>query len=197
VSTATATEVVPGPRRAVHRASPLTVGVVVFLSSELMFFSSLFAAYFTMRAINSPWPPPGSEIERLRPLIFTLALVLSSGTVQMAVRAIARGDIMRFRRWIFATMALGVAFVGNQAIEWSTAPFTPASHAFGSAFFTMTGFHGFHVTAGILAMAVLLGRSGARRFGSGELPSVEVVSYYWHFVDVVWVVMFTVLFYVR
>ena len=139
-----------------------------------------------------------------RALTFTLVLVASSGTMQMAVRAIARGDKTSFRRWVIATAILGLAFVVNQALEWDELivnqhghGFSAASHAFGSAFFTMTGFHGAHVTGGLLAMAVLLGRSGAARFGKADLPTVEVVSYYWHFVDVVWVIMFVILFFLR
>ena len=163
-----------------------------------MFFSGLFATYFTLRAINlGPWPPDGAELEWQRALVFTALLVSSSGTMQMGVRAVARGDKPAFRRWTILTAVLGLAFLGNQAVEWTTAPFSASSHAFGSLFFTMTGFHGAHVTGGILAMAVLLGRSGAKRFGTASLPTVEVVSYYWHFVDVVWVIMFSILFFVK
>ncbi len=165
-----------------------------------MFFSGLFAAYFTLKGIAVEWPPASAEFHHetvVRATIFTVLLVASSATMQMAVRAIARGNKASFQRWTVLTMVIGTAFVLNQASEWSSLPFSASSHAFGSAFYTMTGFHGFHVTGGILAMAVLLGRSGAKRFGKGDLPSVEVVSYYWHFVDVVWVIMFSILFFIQ
>jgi cytochrome c oxidase subunit III len=164
-----------------------------------MFFSALFATYFTLRAINiGPWPPAGDDLERGRALVFTALLVSSSFTMQFAVRAIAQGKKVAFRNWVIATAIIGVLFVGNQlGFEWRHAPFSPSSDAFGSLFFTMTGFHAAHVTGGILAMCVLLGRSGASRFGKDDLPTVEVVSYYWHFVDVVWVLMFSILFYVK
>jgi cytochrome c oxidase subunit 3 len=164
-----------------------------------MFFSGLFAVYFTLRELHvGPWPPEGDELEWHRALVFTALLVLSSGTMQMAVRAIARNDKKHFRLWVAATMVLGIAFLFNQwALEWPEVPFSVSSDAFGSLFFTMTGFHGAHVTGGILAMSVILARSGASRFGSEDLPSVEVVSYYWHFVDVVWVLMFGVLFFLK
>lgn len=206
MSTASPSATVAAPRRAVHRASPLTVGTIVFLASECMFFGALFASYFTMRAITTgPWPPEGAELpQTIRALSFTLILVASSFTMQMAVRTIAKGDKTAFRRWVVATAVLGAAFVINQGLEWEELidtqhahGFSAASHAFGSAFFTMTGFHGAHVTGGLLAMMVLLGRSGSARFGKSDLPTVEVVSYYWHFVDVVWVIMFTILFFVR
>lgn len=171
----------------------------MFLASECMFFSGLFATYFTLREITpGEWPPHDVHLPVVRAAIFTTLLVLSSGTMQMAVRAIAREDKVAFRRWVIATAVLGLAFLTNQAFEWSEAEFSVSSHPFGSLFFTMTGFHGAHVSGGIIAMAVLLGRSGARRFsGHRDLPSVEVVSYYWHFVDVVWVIMFAVLFFAR
>lgn len=187
------------PRQPIHRASPLTVGTIVFLASECMFFSGLFAVYFTLRALHTgPWPPEGDELEWQRALVFTLLLVASSGTMQMAVRAIAANRKKAFRWWVGATMTLGVLFLFNQwGLEWPEVPFSASSDAFGSLFFTMTGFHGAHVSGGILAMAVILARSGASRFGSEDLPAVEVVSYYWHFVDVVWVLMFGVLFFLK
>lgn len=201
VSTVSPTSTVDAPkqREPIHRASPLTVGTIVFLASECMFFSGLFAVYFTLRALHvGEWPPPGDHLEWQQALVFTILLVLSSATMQIAVRAIAVGDVRRFRKWVGLTMVLGIAFLFNQfALEWPHVPFTATSDAFGSLFFTMTGFHGAHVTGGILAMAVLLARSGASRFGSRDLPSVEVVSYYWHFVDVVWVLMFGVLFFLK
>jgi cytochrome c oxidase subunit 3 len=207
VSTASATAEssasVPAPRKAVHRASPLTVGTIVFLASELMFFGGLFAVYFTLRALHvGPWPPEGNELEWWwRAIVFTGLLVASSGTMQVAVHKIAKNDKKGFQRWVAATVVLGILFLFNQfALEWPELRhhgMTPSSDAFGSLFFTMTGFHGAHVTGGILAMFVILARSGASRFGSEDLPTVEVVSYYWHFVDVVWVIMFGVLFFVK
>ena len=179
-----------------HDRTPvLTVGTVVWLASELMFFSGLFAAYFTLRATNpGEWPPPDVELEVVTSGLFTLGLVLSSGTMQLAVRAIAGGRLPAFRAWLLVTLALAAAFVGNQIHEWSGLHFRVDSHAFGSAFYVMTGFHGMHVVGGMLAMVVLLGRAGSRRFGAADLPGVEVVSYYWHFVDVVWIAMWATLF---
>lgn len=164
-----------------------------------MFFSGLFATYFTLKALStSEWPPEDVHLAIPQALVFTILLVLSSGTMQMAVRAIANGNKAAFRNWVIATLVLGAAFVLNQfGFEWREAEFRPASHAFGSLFFTMTGFHGLHVTGGLIAMCILLARSGASRFGKDDLPSVEVVSYYWHFVDVVWVIMFSILFFVQ
>jgi cytochrome c oxidase subunit 3 len=182
-----------------HDRTPvLTVGTVVWLASELMFFSGLFAAYFTLRAAaRGGWPPPGVELEVLTSGLFTLALVASSGSMQLAVRAIARGRLAAFRGWLAVTLVLGGAFLGNQLHEWSTLGFSISSHAYGSAFYVMTGFHGIHVMGGMLAMALLLARAGSGRFGAAETPAVEMVSYYWHFVDVVWIGLWATLFLLR
>ena len=182
-----------------HDRTPLlTVGTVVWLASELMFFSGLFATYFTLRAASSgDWPPAGVELNTAVSGAFTVALILSSGTMQLAVRSIAAGRLAAFRGWILATFVLAAAFVANQAHEWLTADFSISSHAFGSAFYVMTGFHGMHVIGGMLAMILLLGRAGSRRFGPEDTPAVEMVSYYWHFVDVVWLGMWATLFVLR
>jgi len=179
-----------------HDRTPvLTVGTVVWLASELMFFSALFAAYFTLRAsAGGEWPPAGVELNVATSGLFTLALVASSGTMQLAVRALAAGRLPAFRAWVIATMVLAAACLANQAHEWSSLDFSISSHAYGSCFYVMTGFHGLHVFAGVLAMVLLLGRAGSRRFGPEELPAVEMVSYYWHFVDVVWIGLWATLF---
>ena len=183
------------PAPAHDRLQVLTVGTVVWLASELMFFSGLFAAYFTLRATaDGDWPPSDVELEVLTSGLFTLALVLSSGTMQLAVRAVARARLPAFRGWLVATLALAAAFIANQAHEWSSLEFHIDTHSYGSAFYVMTGFHGIHVIAGMLAMVLLLGRAGSRRFGPAELPAVEMVSYYWHFVDVVWIGLWATLF---
>jgi cytochrome c oxidase subunit III len=179
-----------------HDRTPvLTVGTVVWLASELMFFSGLFAAYFTLRATaGGDWPPHDVELEVVTSGLFTLGLVVSSGSMQLAVRAIERGRLAAFRSWLLVTLVLAAAFIGNQIHEWSSLEFSIDSHSYGSAFYVMTGFHGMHVLGGMLAMGLLLGRAGSGRFGAADTPAVEVVSYYWHFVDVVWIGLWATLF---
>ena len=177
------------------RPPMLAVGTVVWLASELMFFSGLFAAYFTLRSTaRGPWPPEGVELEATTAGLFTIALVASSGTIQLAVRALARSDRAAFRRWLVLTIALALLFLANQGREWATATFDTGSNTFGSAFYLMTGFHGLHVFGGVLAMLVLVGRAASPRFGAADVPAAEVASYYWHFVDVVWIGMYLTLF---
>lgn len=181
-----------------QRTPLLTVGVVVWMASEVMFFSALFATYFTLRAADHPWPPRGVELDTLVAGLFTLVLVASSGTMQLAVRAIRVGDVAATRRWIMLTLVLGTVFLANQVHEWTTVNFSMSSHAFGSAFFVMTGFHGLHVLGGLVVMVVVLGRSTSSAFeGIDATTSVEVTSYYWHFVDVVWLWLFATLFLLR
>ncbi|HEX2272963.1 MAG TPA: cytochrome c oxidase subunit 3 [Acidimicrobiales bacterium] len=176
-------------------SSVLTVGTVVWLASELMFFSGLFAAYFTLRALSrEEWPPHGVELEPVVAGGFTVALVASSGTIQLGVRALARGDRRRFRLWVVLTLVLAAVFLANQAREYAEASFSVSSHAYGSAFYLTTGFHGLHVLGGMLAMVVLVGRAANPSFGADETPAVEVVSYYWHFVDVVWIALFATIY---
>ena len=182
-------------REAAGHSSVLTVGTVVWLASELMFFSGLFAAYFTLRALSADdWPPHGVELEPVLAGVFTVALVASSGTIQLGVRALGRGDRRRFRLWVVATLVLATVFLANQGREYAEATFSVGSHSYGSIFYLTTGFHGLHVLGGMLAMVVLLGRAANPRFGTQETPAVEVVSYYWHFVDVVWIGLFTTIY---
>jgi cytochrome c oxidase subunit 3 len=176
----------------------LVVGTVVWLASEVLFFAGLFAAYFTIRATtDGPWPPRDVELETVPALAFTLVLVLSSLTMHRAVAAGSRLDSAAFRRWLVLTAVLAAAFLANQAREWASADFRPETHAYGSSFFVMTGFHGLHVFGGVLAMLVVLARLHGRPAVERDVPSMEVLAAYWHFVDVVWIVMFLTLFGVR
>jgi cytochrome c oxidase subunit 3 len=180
-----------------RRPELLTVGTVVWLSSELMFFSGLFAAYFTLRAQSPAWPPPGVELDTVAATLATALLVISSGTMQLGVKAVARGDRTAYLRWLAVTFVLGAVFVLAQARDWSRLHFSIGSHAYGSAFYLMTGLHGLHVIGGLLAMMVMGGRAASRRFGADDLPSAEMLSYYWHFVDAVWIGLWATIFFIR
>lgn len=181
------------------RSNPhlLVVGVIIFLGSELMFFSSLFGMYFTLRAQTSPWPPAGIDIEFLRPFVFTVVLVSSSFTMQMAVTRIREGDVASMKRWIWMTFLLGWVFLAGQFWDYFGFNFQIGTNAYGSAFYTMTGFHALHVFAGLLAMLVVLGRASAGAVTKDEHAGLEVVTYYWHFVDAVWVALFVTLFVIK
>jgi cytochrome c oxidase subunit 3 len=180
-----------------RREALLTVGTIVWLSSELMFFSGLFAAYFTLRAATTVWPPRGVNLDTTSATLATIVLVISSGTMQLAVKAIDRDDRRMFLRWLAVTFVLGTLFILSQVRDWGRLGFAVSSHAYGSAFYLMTGFHGLHVIGGLLAMVVMAGRATSPRFGMEDRPSVEVLSYYWHFVDVVWIALWATIFVIR
>jgi len=170
--------------------SLVRIGMVVWLSSELMFFSGLFAAYFFLRSAATEWPPEGVELGTPRAGLFTVLLVASSATVHIAGLRAEAGDERGTRRWIIVTIVLGAAFLANQGLEYAALEFTARDHAYGSLFYLMTGFHGAHVLGGLflLATAVVVATG---RTSKAPLPStLSCASYYWHFVDVVWVAMF-------
>jgi cytochrome c oxidase subunit 3 len=189
-------EVAGGVERIERGPSPLGVGVVVWLASELMFFAGLFAAYFTLRSTNDVWPPDDVELGVVQAAIFTGVLVASSFTMHGAVVAARRDDRSGAIRWLAVTALLGVLFLANQGFEWSEADFSISSHAYGSMFFLMTGFHGLHVVGGLFIMLVVVGVIAGRSRAPAE-STVDMCAYYWHFVDVVWVGMFATIFLIR
>ena len=177
------------------------LGMILFITSEVMFFSGLFAAYFATRAANVDEWPPGVFAGILDPLglimIATIILIVSSFTCQFAVWSIRRGDRRGFVRNTAITFILGVIFLGMQAIDYAILfgeGLTLASGPFGTTYFTLTGFHGAHVFGGVLMLGVILYRGMAGQFSAKHHDAVEAVSLYWHFVDVVWILLFSILY---
>jgi cytochrome c oxidase subunit III len=180
-----------------RRPSMLRVGVVVWLASELMFFSGLFAGWFTLRAISHDWPPEGVELGVARTALFTAILVASSVTMHLGVRAAEHHDRRGAVRWTLATALLGSVFLANQAVEYAQSTFTHTSHAYGSMFFLMTGFHGLHVLGGVVLMLAVLAVGAGRGSRLPLTDPLAVTGFYWHFVDVVWVAMFATIYLIR
>ncbi|MCL4434351.1 MAG: heme-copper oxidase subunit III [Actinobacteria bacterium] len=183
-----------GARRKFERPSLLGVGILIWLGSEMMFFSGLFAAYFTIRAHAAVWPPPGTKLDLVQASIFTVVLLVSSPTMQKAVWEIEKGNRTKARRWVVISFILGLAFVINQGVEWVTLTTRASTNAYGSLFFLMTGLHGLHVLLGLVAMLFLLVRMRGASGDPGELSVFQGVSYYWHFVDIMWIGLFSCLF---
>ena len=203
------TEVVPRPTAS--RPNLVSVGTIIWLSSELMFFAALFAMYFTIRSVDKglgqPWPQ--ADLDLTLASINTTVLLLSSVTCQLGVFAVERGQIRRtgsvfnmarwgLREWYVLTFVMGVYFVLGQAYEYLALireGVTLQSSNYGSVFFLTTGFHGLHVSGGLIAFLFLLGRTfAAKKFTLEQQTSAIVVSYYWHFVDVVWIGLFTTIY---
>ncbi|HSL10103.1 MAG TPA: heme-copper oxidase subunit III [Actinomycetota bacterium] len=187
----------PGAAATERRVSPLLFGTVLFLASELLFFGSLFAAYFALRAQTVTWPPEGVQLDVVVPAIGTVLLVLSSVTFQVGLVAGERGRRSGLRAWIAATLLLGIVFLGVQIWDYTRLDFDVSSHAYGTIFYAMTGFHGLHVAAGIVLMLVILGRLAQGAYQDGRVESVHAIGYYWHFVDVVWIALFATLYLLR
>jgi cytochrome c oxidase subunit III len=197
----------------VNRPNMVSVGTIVWLSSELMFFAGLFAMYFTIRAVEpNLWDTEPGMLNIPFSLTNTLILVASSVTCQMGVFAAERLqpgrtgsmlNIMRWgmREWYVLTFLMGSVFVAGQVYEYAklvSEGLTIASSPYGSVFYLATGFHGMHVTGGLIAFLLIIGRSfAAKKFGHHEATSAVVTSYYWHFVDVVWIGLFIVIYLIK
>jgi len=183
------------------RPNTVSVGTIIWLSSELMFFAGLFAMYFTARAVKgSPWPPEPTELNVPYALVFTIILVASSVTCQLGVFAAEKGDVFGLRRWFTITFVMGLIFVLGQMNEYRALVgegTTIASSTYGSVFFLTTGFHALHVIGGLVAFIFMLLRSTMGRFTPAQATAAIVVSYYWHFVDVVWIGLFAAIYLVR
>ncbi len=183
------------------------LGFILFLASEVMFFGGLFAAYFIARADSATWPPalsPEQEaagvelhLEFALPFIATILLILSSVTIQLGVWAIQKGDRTGLIRWLFVSIVLGLVFLTAQMYDYSQLPFGSGDTIYGTTFYTLTGFHGAHVAGGIIFMMVVLVRSLAGQFSASRHEAVEACSFYWHFVDIVWIALFTTLYLVK
>jgi cytochrome c oxidase subunit 3 len=178
--------------------------MLLFITSEVMFFAGLFAAYFNIRANAAQWPTVNPETGEpfhlaILPLVgpATVLLILSSFTCQFAVWAIRRGDRTGFLRNIAVTFVIGITFLVLQAIDYvelGSEGLTLASGTYGTTYFTLTGFHGAHVFAGVIMLGVVLYRGMAGQFSARHHDAVEAASLYWHFVDVVWVLLFSLLY---
>ena len=184
-----------------NRPNLVSIGTIVWLSSELMFFAGLFGIYFTVRAQHvGEWPPPPTELDIPYALVVTIILVASSFTCQLGVFAAERGDVFGLRRWYLVTLAMGTIFVLGQANEYRhlvEAGTTIPSSAYGTVFYLATGFHGLHVIGGLAAFVFLLIRTKLSKFTPAQATAAIVVSYYWHFVDVVWIGLFSVIYFIR
>ena len=201
----------PSPAHgSVNRPNVVSVGVIVWLSSELMFFAGLFAMYFTIRAVAAPLWESGPEMLNIPfSSVNTTILVISSFWCQFGVFAAERfqprrtGSLLDFKRWgmvewFVLTYIFGAIFVAGQVLEYAELireGLSISTDAYGSVFYLTTGFHGLHVIGGLIAFLMVIGRAfAAKRFGHVEATSAIVVSYYWHFVDVVWIGLFTVIY---
>ena len=176
------------------------VGMLLFIASEVMFFGGLFATYFNARASvpAGEWhPPPGGHLDLPLAAVLTAVLVSSSFTMQFGVWAIRRGDTGKLKMWTAITLGLGILFLAGQLYDYSQLGFGIADGVFGTVFYTLTGFHGAHVFGGAVGLTIVLARATRGQFSARNHVAVEAVSMYWHFVDVVWIGVFTTIYLLR
>lgn len=183
------------------RPNMVSVGTIVWLSSELMFFAALFAMYFSIRAAAPElWEKHTEVLNIPYALTFTLILVASSVTCQIGVFRAERGDVHGLRRWFALTFVMGLIFVLGQVNEYRTLVHEGVKingDGYGSMFYLTTGFHGLHVTGGLIAFIIYLIRTTMGRFTPAQATAAIVVSYYWHFVDVVWIALFAMIYFLQ
>ncbi|HUF07291.1 MAG TPA: cytochrome c oxidase subunit 3 [Candidatus Binatia bacterium] len=173
------------------------VGMLLFIASEVMFFGGLFATYFNARASvgTEEWgPPPGGHLDLPLAAVLTAILVASSFTMQFGVWAIRRGDIGKLKLWTGITLALGILFLAGQLYDYGMLGFGIADGVYGTVFYTLTGFHGAHVFGGTVGLTIVLARAMRGQFSARNHVAVEAVSMYWHFVDVVWIGVFSTIY---
>jgi heme/copper-type cytochrome/quinol oxidase subunit 3 len=184
------------------RATSVTIpierfGTWLFLASEVMFFSGLIGAYIVIRAGAVSWPVPGSVLNIPVTAINTFVLICSSVTMVRALYSVRRGDQRHFRINLAATFLLGCLFLSVQMYEYRQLlheGFTPQSSLFGTTFYTLTGFHGAHVFGGVVTLLALLIMAWRGAFSADHNLAVECAGLYWHFVDLVWILLFTIVY---
>lgn len=197
---------VPGVREGeeatLQEFPPRKVAMWIFLASEIMFFSAIIGASWAVRSASTLWPAPGEVLDVPVTAINTFILITSSLTMAEALHAIRQGDQRALAIRLFLTLALGITFLSIQAFEYVRligegltpwmSPVGPA--AFGSTFFIQTGFHGGHVTGGVVALIYVTRKAFKGGFSKESHSTVELMGLYWHFVDVVWIFLFTIVY---
>ena len=173
------------------------LGMWVFLASEVMFFTGLIGAYVVLRLSNPAWPGSDGHLIVHIGTINTLVLICSSTTIVMALAAAQRGALPLMRRWLLATILLGALFLTIKGFEYA-AKFEhhlfPSTNIFWSCYFVLTGFHALHVIGGIVFNALVLGASKTERAWAAWSQRLELAGLYWHFVDIVWIFLFPLLY---
>jgi len=174
------------------------LGMWVFLVSEVMFFTALIGSYIILRwGTNAPWPEPKTVLAIPVTALNTFILICSSVSMVKAYAAAVKDDQRGLKRWLLTTVVGGGTFVGVQVREYIHLVgkgFLPSSGLFGASFYTMTGFHGFHVTCGVLSMIWVTIRAFRGKYEGGKFQGIETIGLYWHFVDLVWIILFTIVY---
>lgn len=178
-------------------AGPGRLGTILFMSSEIFLFGALFATYFTFQAAADHWPDGDIHLPVVKTLIFSLFLFASSGTIHVAEKHLKEGRHKQFLQWWGATIVLGAIFLGGQVDEYITLigeGATLGSSKFTTTFYMITGTHGLHVAGGLVALIIAFIRGAKGQFDEKRHLFPQTASMYWHFVDAIWVVVYTMLY---
>ena len=173
------------------------MGMWFFLTTEVMFFTALIGSGISLRTHSDEWATPGEFLNIPLTAANTFLLICSSMTMVEALRSARIGDMERMKRFLVITLLMGLTFVSVQGFEYHKLlgeGFTPDSSAYASAFYAQTAFHGGHVSAGVLAMATITVKAFRGRYSKDDHESIELMGLYWHFVDVVWIFLFTIVY---
>lgn len=172
------------------------LGMWIFLSSEVMFFAGLIGSYIVLRLGSETWPAPGSILSTPILGVNTFVLICSSLTMALGLAAIERGDVAILRRRLLQTIVLGCTFLTIKIWDYTHLVhegFTISKDLFGSFYYMLTGFHGLHVFGGIVTLAIMWVRAGRGHFSAASHEAIECTGLYWHFVDLVWIILFAIL----
>jgi cytochrome c oxidase subunit III len=182
----------PPPANRSSRVEPAVLGMLLFIISEVMIFGAFFTAYFFIRvAQGDPWPAPGTKLPVIPTLFNTLILVSSSFTMHWAQTSIKRGNRFGLKAGILTTFLLGCTFLFVQINEYANIGFAPQDHAQQTIFYSLTGLHGCHVLIGLSLLLFVTIRSFRGHYSPEEHRGVEVPGIYWHFVDIMWIIVYT------
>jgi cytochrome c oxidase subunit 3 len=182
----------PPPAHVSSRIDARVLGMLLFIGSEIMLFGSFFTAYFFVRVVNKyPWPPPGEHLPVFVAGVNTCILVTSSFTMHWALTSIKRGNRAGLRAGLALTFFMGLTFLLTQIAEYSRIGFSPSDNAFATIFFSLTGLHGMHVFVGLMLLLFATMRAFRGHFSPEHHLGVELPGIYWHFVDVMWIVVYT------
>lgn len=170
-------------------------GLMTFLISESLMFGGFFATYLVLRGGAATWPPEGTEVELLVPAMNTIILVSSSFVIHLGDTAIKQNNLAKMRQWYALTALMGAIFLVGQVYEYLTLGYGLTTNIFANCFYLMTGFHGLHVFVGLLLILGVIWRSRRpNHYSATKHTGVEMAEIYWHFVDIIWIVLFTLLY---
>ncbi len=171
------------------------IGLITFLASEFLMFAGFFAVFLVYRSAAAAWPPEDTEVELLLPAINTIILVSSSFVIHYGDVAVKKGDVNGLRKWYIATALMGAVFLVGQIYEYLTLGYGLTTNLFSNCFYLMTGFHGLHVFIGLVLILGVLWRSRREgHYDAEKHTGVEMAEIYWHFVDIVWIILFSLIY---